>query len=154
MEYIRVNEAPEKLKDNEMVIHKPDFQEEIEINRRKRGVDKVATIRNIRDTLMTITDKYDNTINPYHLKLQKYDNLVYDGDEGYGQIILKVISDNGLPLIDKAVEKALLDRKPSVDTVYYVSPDLEGSAAFISFGFNLKSGKKPTKGTSKKEDVV
>lgn len=151
MKYIRVDEAPEKIKDNEMVIFKPNFADEIKAKRGRRGADKIATIRNIRDTLMAITDKYDQSINPYHLKLQKYDNLKYDGDSGYGDIILRVIRENGLPLIDKAVEQQLLKRNPSVNTVYYVSPDLEGSAAFISLGFSMDNSKYST---SEKENVV
>lgn len=154
MYYIRVDEAPENLKTNEMVINKPDFMEEIKAQKGKRGVNSVATIRNIRETLMAITNNYDQTINPYHLKLQKYDNLIYEGDTGYAEIIGRIIRDNGLPLIDKAVEKQLKLRSPMVDTVYYVSPDIEGSAAFISLGFSMKEGKKTTKKPVKKEDVV
>ena len=134
-----------------MVIEKPDFMEEIQANRKKRGVNSTATIRNIRDTFMSITDKYDNTINPYHLKLQKFDNLVYEGDKGYSDIILKIIKDNDLPLVERVIEHELRNRKPTVDTVYYVSPDLEGAKAFLSFGFSMKGGKKSTK---KSEDVV
>lgn len=150
MEYIRVDEAPEKLKNNEMVINKPDFLEEVKATRGKRGVKNIVTIRNLRDTFMVITDKYDNTINPYRLKLQKYDNLTYEGDKGYSDIVLKVIKDNNLNLLNKAVEQQLLKRDPKVDTVYYVSPDIEGSTAFISLGFSMKSGKKSLKKTNKK----
>jgi hypothetical protein len=151
MKYVRVDKAPEKLKDNEMIIEKPDFMEEIQANRKKRGVDSAATIRNIRDTFMAITDKYDNTINPFHLKLQKFDNLVYEGDKGYSEIVLKVIKENDLPLVEKVIEFELKNRKPTVDMIYYVSPDLEGSRAFLNFGFSMKSDKKSTK---KSEDVV
>jgi len=149
MEYIRVDEAPETLKDNEMVVTKPEFLEEIAATRARRGIKSVVTIRNLRDTLMLITDKYDNTINPYRLNLQNYNNLVYDGDKEYSKIVLKVIKDNDLTLLDKAVEKQLLTRKPVVDTVYYVSDDLDGSTAFISLGFNMKVGKKASKKTVK-----
>jgi len=145
MYYIRVDKAPEKLKNNEMVINKPDFLKEVSSTKGKRGVDKIATIRNIRDTLMVITAKYDETINPYHLKLQKYDNLLYKDDKGYAEIILRVIKDNNLNLLDKVIEKQLLARSPMVDTIYYVSPDIEGSTAFISLGFSMKNSKKSTK---------
>jgi len=154
MHYIRVDKAPEKLKPNEMVLHKPNFAEEVAQNRGKRGVQKTATIRNIRDTLTTITGKYNPEINPYHLKLQKYDNLMYNTEEEYGNIILKVIKDNDLNLLDKAIEFALLKRPAIVDTVYYVSPDIEGSGAFIGLGFNMKTTEKVTKSTHKKKNVV
>jgi len=145
MEYVRVDKAPEKLKNNEMVIIKPNFLEEVVATKGKRGVNKIATIRNIRETLMLITGNYDETINPYHLKLQRYDNLMYKDDEAYAEIILKVIKDNGLNLLDKAIEKQLLSRGPLIDTVYYLSPDIEGSAAFINLGFNMRNSKKITK---------
>lgn len=154
MQYIRVDEAPEKVKANEMVLYKPNFAEEIAVNKGKRGVQKTATVRNLRDTLMTITGKYDDTINPYHIKLQKYDNLMYNTEEDYGNIIIRIIRDNNLNLLDKAVEAALLKRSAIVDTVYYVSPDIEGSTAFISLGFSMKEAKKSTKSAPKKEDVV
>jgi hypothetical protein len=153
MQYIRVDKAPEKLKANETVIHKPNFLEEIKASKGRRGVDNVATVRSLRDALMAITDKYDNTINPYHLKYHRYDNLMYEGDEGFAAIILRIIADNDLPLIDKAIEFELLKRKPDVDTVYYVSDDLNGSTAFIKHGFHLKTDKKG-KSASKSENVV
>jgi len=149
MDYIRVDNAPEKLKKNEMVITKPNFMEEVTATKGKRGVNKLATIRNIRDVLMIITANYNEQINPYHLKLQKYDNLMYDTDEDYAKIIHNVIKDNNLNLIDKAIEKELLKRNPIVDTVYYVSPDIEGSTAFISLGFRMKMNEKSIKKTVK-----
>jgi len=141
MKYIRVDEAPEKLKDNEMVIVKPNFLEEISSISTKRGVKGIATIRSIRDALMLITDKYDNTINPYHIILQKYDNLLYKGNEGFAELILRIVKEQNLPLVDKAVEFELLKRKPTVDTVYYVSDDIEGSGAFIRLGFTMGNSK-------------
>lgn len=145
MKYIRVDKAPEKLKANEMVVEKPNFLEEVSSISSKRGVKGIATIRSIRDALMLITDKYDNTINPYHIILQKYDNLLYDGNEGFAKLILRIIKENDLPLVDKAVEFKLLQRKPTQDTVYYVSDDIEGSGAFIRLGFTMGGDKKALK---------
>ena len=154
MKYIRVDEAPEKLKDNEMVLFKPDFLEEVSSISQKRGSKGIATIRSIRDAFMTITDKYDNTINPYHLVFSNYDNLVYDGNEGFAKLIQKIIKDLGLPLLDKALEVKLLARDPKVDTIFYVSNDLEGSGAFIKLGFHMGDTPKTKKKPVKKEDVV
>lgn len=151
MKYIRVDEAPEKIKDNELVIFKPNFLEEIASVSKKRGVKGIATIRSIRDALMVITDKYDNTINPYHIILQRYDNLLYDGNEGFAKLIQRIIKEEKLPLVDKAVEFKLLQRNAKVDTVYYVSDDIEGSGAFIRLGFIMENGSNLT---SKKKNVV
>ncbi len=153
MHYIRVDKAPEKLKDNEMVVEKPDFMEEVKATRKRRGVNKIVTITSLRDTLMVITDKYDNTINPYHLVLIRYNNLVYDGDIGFSKIIQRVIKDLDLSLVEKAIEFKLLKRNPKVDTIFYVSDDIDGSEAFVKLGFHMKEGKK-IKTTVKKEDVV
>ena len=151
MKYIIVKEAPEKLKSNEMVIFKPDFVKDVASVSKKRGVKGIASINSIRDAFLTITDKYDNTINPYHLKFNRYENLTYDGDKGFAALLVRIIKDLNLPLVDKAVESELLKRKPNVDTVYYVSDDLEGSRAFIKLGFHMGDSKSFT---SKKEDVV
>lgn len=151
MKYIVVREAPEKLKDNEMVLYKPNFVEEVASVSKKRGVKGVASINSIRDALLTITDKYDNTINPYHLKFNRYENLTYSGDKGFAELLVRIIKDLDLPLVDKAVEFQLLKRKPKIDTVFYVSDDLEGSKAFIKLGFHMGDSKPYT---SKKEDVV
>jgi len=137
MKYIRVDEAPLSLKNNELVLVKPDFMEEIVATRGRRGVVKTASIRAIRDVLMAITEKYDKTINPYHLKLQHYENLMYDGDRGFSDLILKIIKELKLPLIERAIEFNLKNRKTSVDTVYYVSQDLEDTAAFTRMGFSM-----------------
>ena len=142
MKYIRVDEAPEKLKDNEMVLVKPDFLEEVTSISQKRGSKGIATARSIRDAFMTITNKYDQSINPYRLTFTKYDNLVYDGNPGFAKIIQRIIKEMDLPLLDKAVEFQLLKRKPKIDTVYYVSEDLEGSGAFIKLGFHMGDSKK------------
>jgi hypothetical protein len=148
MEYVRVDEAPEKLKDNEFVVHKPNFQDEISASRgRRSGVKGVVTIRGLRDTFMVITDRYDNTVNPYRLNLQKFENLVFDGDAAFSAIILDVIRANDLDLVDKAVEQELLKRDPKVNKIFYVSPDLEGSGAFLRLGFNMKDEKKSPKKT-------
>lgn len=154
MFYIRVDSKPEKLSSNEMVIYKPDFLEEVKSTRQRRGVDSVASIRSIRDILGVLAEKYDNTLNPYSIKLQKYENLEYSGDKGFSDLILKVIKENNLPLINKALEMQIKARKPNVDTIYYVSDDLDGSSAFLSLGFHLKNEKQTKKNIVAKEDVV
>jgi hypothetical protein len=154
MKYIRVDEAPEKLKDNEMDLIKPDFLEEVSSISQKRGSKGVATIRSIRDAFMVITGKYDESINPYRLVFNNYDNMVYDGNEGFAKLIQKIVKDLNLPLLDRAVETKLLARHPKIDTVYYVSDDLEGSGAFIKLGFHMGEVLKSQKKIVKTEDVV
>jgi hypothetical protein len=138
MNYIRVDEAPEKLKKNEMVIIKPNFMEEVERTKNKRGVDKLTTVNALRDTFMAITDKYAPDINPYRINLSKYRGRAFEDDKGYSDIILNIIAENDLGLIDKAVETLIKTRSGEVDTIYYVSPDVEGTSALIRAGFNLK----------------
>ena len=59
----RVDIAPEKLEKNEMVIVKPNYQEEIDATRGRRGTGKRTTASSLRDLFMTITNKYDPEIN-------------------------------------------------------------------------------------------
>ena len=154
MHYVLVSSAPEKLAQNEMVIHKPNFLEEVKQTKGKRGVNKLTSITSIRDILSLLASKYDNELNPYRVNLVKYENLPYSTDEDFSNIILRVIKDNNLNLIDKAVEQQIKNRKPSVDTVYYVSDDIAGTSVLISFGFHMKDGKNTKKIASNKDSVV
>ena len=154
MEYLLVDKAPEKLKDNEMVILKPTFIEQLNKSKLRRGVKKLTTVNALRDALMLITDEYDNTVNPYRINLSAYEGLEYSTDEDLSVIILKILSDQGVDLITKAVDHQLKKRDLKVNTIFYVSNDLEGSGAFLANGFNLKNIKKDKKITKNQETMV
>jgi len=154
MHYILVSEEPESLKSNEMIIKKPTFIEEVAATRQKRGVAKVASIRSIRDMIATLAAKYDDTLNPFRVNLTKYDNTPYSSDEEFADLIMRVVIENNLLFVEKAIEHQIKNRKPNVDTVYYVSNDLNGTSVLIRFGFNMKDGKNSKKITSNKDIVV
>lgn len=143
----RVDKAPEKLKDNECVIVKPDFQEMISSTRKRRGVSGLTKASSLRDIFMAITDKYDKELNPYHLKLSKYEGRAYKTDEDLRAIVFKIINDFDLNLLEKAVEYEIKNRPSKTDTIYYVSSDLEGTSAFIKLGINQQQNKKKVKVT-------
>jgi len=153
LQYFVIQETPTELRPNEMVVKKPDFMEEVINTRGRRGVIKAASVRSIRDIFMVITDKYDNTINPYNLKLHDYENMMYDGDDGFSKLVLRIIKESNLPLIDKVVEFQLKNRKPVIDTIYYVSEDMEGTSGFTKLGFTLGDNK-ALKLLKKKDSVV
>ena len=142
--YKLVKKTPEKLGSNEFVIERPNFMEEIESTRGKRGVTNLTTASYLRDVFMAITDKYDNTINPYRLVLSKYVGLSYETDKDISNIILKIIDDHRLPLIEKAVEQKIKTRPLGTELIYYVSDDSNGVSAFIKMGINAQSDKKKT----------
>jgi hypothetical protein len=154
MQYTLVDKAPEKLKDNEMVILRPTFIEQISKSKLRRGVKKLTTANALRDALMLITDIYDNTVNPYRINLSAYEVLPYENDQDLSDIVLKILNDQGVDLITKAVDHQLKNRNLKVDTVFYVSNDLEGSGAFLANGFSLKSAPKEKKVTKNTETVV
>lgn len=154
MHYILVNEAPDSLKSNEIVIKKPTFIEEVLATKQKRGVDKIATIRSVRDMIAMLAAKYDDTVNAFRVNLSKYDDIPYASDEEFADIIMRVIVENNLPFVDKAIEAQVKNRKPNVDTIYYVSDDLSGTSVLIRFGFNMKDGKNTKKSSSSKDVVV
>jgi len=142
--YKLVKKTPDKLGSNEFVIERPNFMEEIESTRGKRGVTNLTTASYLRDVFMAITDKYDNTINPYRLVLSKYVGLAYETDKDISDIILKIIDDHRLPLIEKAVEQKIKTRPLGTELIYYVSDDSNGVSAFIKMGINAQSDKKKT----------
>lgn len=141
----RVNTAPDKLENNEMLIHKPDFQQEIDATRGRRGVTKVATASSLRDLFMTLTNKYAPEINPYKLKFSKYEGISIGTDDELRDLIFKIIFDNDLPLIDKTIEYHIKNRNPAVNTIFYVSDDLSGLGAFIKMGFNQQESREKVK---------
>lgn len=145
--------VPESLGPNDMVLYKPTFLEEIAKTKNRRGVTKLTTASSLRDIFMQITEKYDNKINPYHLKLNKYEGIAYDIDEDLVAIVYRVIKDNDLKLVEAAIDHALKARPHNIENIYYVTPDVEGIAAFtkngVSAGKQDEKGKKP-----KKSDIV
>ena len=145
MEYILVDKAPEKLKDNEMVLFKPTFIEQIAKSKLRRGVTKLTTANALRDALMLITDIYDNTVNPYKINLSAYEGLAYETDADLSTIILKILDDQGVDLVTKAIDVQLKSRDLKVDTVYFVSDNLNGSTAFLANGFTQQKSKKVAK---------
>ena len=154
MNYILVSTPPEKLASNEMVIEKPNFMEEVLATKAKRGINKITSITSIRDILSLLATKYDNELNPYRVNLVKYENLPYSTEEEFGSILLKVISENNLGLVEKAIEQKVKARKSNIDTVYYVSDDLVGTSVLIRYGFSMKDTKTSKKITSNKDSVV
>jgi len=145
MQYQLVDLAPKHIKENEMVIYKPNFIEQIAKSKLRRGVTKLTTANALRDALMLITDAYDNTVNPYRINLSAYEGLAYENDHDLSAIVLKILDDQGIDLLTKAIDVQLKARDLKVDTVYYVSDDLAGSTAFLANGFALKNAKKITK---------
>lgn len=143
----RVDKAPDKLKDNECVIVRPDFQEFIAATRKRRGTSGLTTASNLRDIFMAITDKYDVTVNPYQLKLSKYEGIAYEDEDGIRKVVFKVIKDFDLTLLEKAIEFEIKNRPDNTDFIYYVSPDLEGTSTFIKQGINQADTKKKVKVT-------
>lgn len=145
MQYQLVDLAPKHIKENEMVIYKPNFIEQIAKSKLRRGVTKLTTANALRDALMLITDAYDNTVNPYRINLSAYEGLAYENDHDLSAIVLKILDDQGIDLLTKVIDVQLKARDLKVDTVYYVSDDLAGSTAFLANGFALKNAKKITK---------
>lgn len=154
MHYILVPSEPEKLSSNEMVIHKPNFIEEVTSTKGKRGVNKITTITSIRDILSLLANKYDNQLNVYSVNLIKYENLPYATEQDFCNILLRIIKDNDLKFIDKAVEQKIKTRKSNIDTIYYVSDTIDGTSALISLGFHMKDSKHSKKIASNKDHVV
>lgn len=144
-QFKRVDKAPENLKENECVINKPDFQEMIGTTRKRRGVSGLTKANSLRDIFMAITDVYAPDINPYRLKLSKYEGLAYETDDDLRKIVLKIIKDNDLPLFEKALEHSINNRPDNTELIYYVSPGLEGNAAFIRLGINQAGSTKKVK---------
>ena len=152
--FFATSTVPETLGPNDMLMYKPTFLEEIAKTKNRRGVKKLTTASSLRDIFMAITDKYDNTVNPYHLKLSKYEGIAYDIDEDLVSVVYRIIKDNDLKLIEAAIDKQLKSRPHNIENIYYITPDLEGTVAFTKNG--ITAGKVESKGKKPKnsETVV
>lgn len=138
MQYQLVDKAPKELKKNELVLFKPDFIEQIAKSKLRRGTKKLTTANALRDALMLITDIYDNTVNPYRINLSAYEGIAYETDQDLSVIIMKILDDQGVDLVTKALDKQLRERNSDITSIFYVSDDLTGAATFIANGFTLK----------------
>lgn len=152
--YTIVQTAPEKLDETTLVIYKPNFLEEIRSTKARRGVTKLTTASSLRDIFMAITNKYDNTVNPFHLKLNKYEGISYEKDEDLIEVVYRIIRDNNLNLIESAVDKILKSRSHKIQTIYYISDDLQGIGAFTKNGISAIKYDKKGKKEEKSEDLV
>jgi hypothetical protein len=152
--YTVVGETPKNLTATDFVIEKPTFLEEIAKSKVKRGVNKLTTAPSLRDIFMAITDKYDNTVNPYHLKLSKYEGIKFEKDEDLIPLIYRIISDNKLDLVEAAVDLKIKTRPLGTEVIYYVTSDLDGVGAFAKNGVNALKLDKKGKETKNPESVV
>lgn len=152
--YTVVASAPKNLSETDLVINKPNFLEEIAKNKVRRGVVKLTTAPALRDIFMAITDKYDNTVNPYHLKLSKYEGIAYEKDEDLVDVVYRIIRDNNLNLVESAIDKLLKSRAHTVETIYYVTDDLDGIEAFAKNGISALKTDKKGKKEEKSENLV
>lgn len=152
--YTVVGEAPKNLGPNEFLIEKPTFLEEIGKTKSKRGVSKLTTASSLRDIFMLITDKYDQKVNPYHLKLSKYEGIKYDTDQDLVPLLYRIIDDNKLNLIESAVDVAIKSRPHGTELIYYVTSDLDGVGAFAKNGINAGKLDKKGKKTENSDIVV
>lgn len=152
--YTIVQSAPKEIRETDLVISKPTFIEEINSTRVRRGVVKLTTASSLRDIFMAITNKYDQSVNPYHLKLNKYEGIAYDKDEDLVEVVYRIIRDNNLNLIESAVDKILKSRSHKIETIYYITDDLQGVEAFTKNGISALKPDKNNKKQEKMEDVV
>lgn len=152
--YTVVGEVPSTLNKGDFVILKPTFIEEIAKTKNKRGVSKLTTASSLRDIFMLITEKFDPKVNPYHLKLSKYEGIKYETDQDLVPLIYRIIDDNKLNLIESAVDVAIKNRPHDTEVIFYVTSDLEGVGAFAKNGINARKLDKKGKKTENSESVV
>lgn len=152
--YTVVGQVPKSIGVTDFLIEKPTFLEEITKSKAKRGVNKLTTAGSLRDIFMLITDKYDNTINPYHLKLSKYEGIKFEKDEDLIPLVYRIISDNKLNLIERAIDAKIKSRPLATEVIYYVTDDLDGIEAFVKNGISALKLEKKGKETKNPETLV
>ena len=145
--YCRVDKAPEKINNKELVITLPDFKEEIARAHRAKGIQPFFTVNYLRAIFLEIGGSYDPEFNAYsdfnasRHKGRAISNNIYED-------VFDIVAKERPDLIEKAVETKVKARAADVELIYFVAPDLTYATVFTKNGIDSIQAPKKTKKTS------
>lgn len=124
-------ESPQNLKKTDFVIFKPNFLDEVKSSRlSNQSISKITTVNHLRDILMIVTGKYDESVNPYHITLNKYEGIAAPTLEDIADVVVRIDRDNNLKLLEKALDFKIKNRPLGTEMIYYISPDMQAVEQF------------------------
>lgn len=152
--FVLVNEAPEKLNDNELVITEPNFLDEIKIAKNQprpmANGKHLTSLAHLRSIGGIIGELYDQEgFNPYStIPYNHFVGIEYTNNEELSEVILKMFSKFYPKMLLKVLDKQIKSRPQGTELIYFVgSKNL--AEAFFANGINQLDGGK-TVSTAKK----
>lgn len=123
--FVIVKEAPKDLKKGELVIEKPNFMEEISLNRAKAPRNGLTGVYHIRAIAGSIAQNYDpSEMTEYSVKAQSYEGRPFSSDEELNDIIVEMIAASRPQIFTKYLDKKIKNRPAKTDLLYVVKADI------------------------------
>ena len=138
--FIVVNEAPEAVGKDEVIINQPDFLEQIQANARKAPSKKLTGISHLREVLSSIAEKYDHDMNVFKIKLVNYADIAYTNDAELSAIIVKMLHNEYPPIFAKYLDHKIKTRPMNTKLVWYVG-NFNTTTPFYDNGLDLLENK-------------
>jgi hypothetical protein len=125
--FIIVDEAPD-LKEGEVVIKMPDFNEELKSSDKfasKLGTQKVTSLYHLKTIMTNIGQKYDpDNFNPISaIPYSIYEGLPYNNYDDLSKIVLRMLNKHHPQMIVKYLDHCIKNRPESTKLIYFVGPE-------------------------------
>ena len=152
--FLLVEKAPDKLKDNEVVITEPDFLNEIKTAKNQprpfpngKFLTSIAHLRAIGGIIGELYDP--EGFNPYStIPYNHFVGIEYADNKGLSEVVLKMFNKFHPQILFKVLDKQIKSRPSGTELIYFVGKK-ENTEAFFANGINQLEGGK-TLSTTKK----
>lgn len=134
--FVVCKEAPETLRDGEMVIQEPDFLDAIELNKRRQPRGNLTGAAHLRFIVDTIGAKYDEALSAYSVRVHNYEGLPYENDEDLSKIVRRLLKEQYPSIYAKYLDAAIKGRPKNTKVIYYVG-NFTDTTPFFSNGIDL-----------------
>jgi len=134
--FVVCKEAPEVLRDGEVVIEEPKFLDAIEFNKRREPRGKLTGAAHLRFIVDTIGSKYDEALTAYSVRVHNYEGLPYENDEDLAKIVGKLLKEQHPAIYSKYLDSAIKKRPKNTKIIYYVG-NFTDTSPFFSNGVDL-----------------
>ena len=151
--FVLVDEAPEKIHDDEYVINMPDFLPEIRGASAKKIAKNITTTSYLRSIANMIAIAYDREFDANrHISPARFEGREYLNEKDLSNIVLEMLQDGHPAIFDKYLEHQLRNRPFGTKLIYFTGP-LAKTTVFYQNGLDyieekdvdVYMGRKPKK---------
>jgi len=129
-----VDKIPNGIAKTAYVIEKPNFIEDVKLFNHKKPRNNIATINYLRSLVAKIGTKYyGDTFDTFKVSVSKYKGISIETDDQTQDLLVQMISEKYPDLLDRYVEKQIIDRPPGTQLIYFLG-SLQNTSAFQTHG--------------------